>query len=140
MTAVRNGTMEQDVQASLFSTDTNPCPICPHGPAVHHDGVCGYPACSCGRPVARATDPDTSHQAAEDALPRAQRHRDLALTALRSAGDRGLTDFELADLTGVAQTSIGVRRHELVKLGLVAKTDDRRPAPSGSASIVWRAT
>lgn len=139
MTARSSGTMEQDVQPSLFSSSSDPCPVCPHGPAVHHDGVCGYPACSCGRPVARATDPDTSHQAAEDVLPKAQRHRDLALAALRLAGERGLTDFELADLTGVAQTSIGVRRHELVKLGLVVATDDRRSAPSGSAAIVWRA-
>lgn len=90
-------------------------------------------------PTARTTDPDTSHEAAEDARLRSGKHRALALAALREAGSRGLTDFELADRTGVAQTSIGVRRKELQRAGYVEATDMRRPAPSGSAAIVWRA-
>ena len=90
------------------------------------------------QPTARATDPETSHQAARRAASKAQTHRALALRVLRAHPD-GLTDWELADRTGVMQTSIGVRRHELVKAGLVVKTALRRPSPSGCASIVWRA-
>jgi len=89
-------------------------------------------------PTARNTDPSTSHEAAEDARAHSGRHRAMALEALRKAGPSGLTDFELADATGVAQTSIGVRRKELVNAGLVEATAERRPAPSGSAAIVWR--
>lgn len=67
-------------------------------------------------------------------------HRLLALAVLTAAGSSGLTDFELAERTGIAQTSIGVRRGELVKAKLVEKTAMRRPSPSGSAAIVWRIT
>lgn len=90
-------------------------------------------------PTARTSDPDTSHAAARDARVRAGTHRAKALEALRAAGARGLTDFELAALTGIAQTSIGVRRKELLRAGYVEATELRRPAPSGSAAIVWRA-
>lgn len=85
----------------------------------------------------RLFDPDTSHAAAEDNAPRAPRHRDLALKTLRD-WPGGLTDFELADLTGLAQTSVGKRRGELRDLGLVEDSGKRRPSPSGSNAIVWR--
>lgn len=90
-------------------------------------------------PRARSTDPLTSHLAARDASRNAETNRAKALRLLRDAGNLGLTDFELAELTGIAQTSIGVRRGELVKAGLVERTALRRPSPSGSAAIVWRA-
>lgn len=89
-------------------------------------------------PVARRSDPETSHQAAQIAKRNAFTNRDLALAVLGAAGPLGLTDFQLAELTGIPQTSIGCRRHELVKLGYVEKTDMRRPSPSGSPAIVWR--
>lgn len=88
-------------------------------------------------PTARRTDPDTSRAAAALAEPRAGTNRAKALAALRSAGQGGLTDFELADATGVAQTSIGVRRKELRDAGYVTDSGRRRPAPSGTPAIVW---
>jgi hypothetical protein len=89
-------------------------------------------------PGARATDPDTSWAAASDARRNASTHRARALAMLR-AHPAGLTDFELADLLGVGQTSIGKRRGELRDQGFVVDSGVRRPAPSGSAAIVWRA-
>lgn len=86
--------------------------------------------------MARRTDPDTSHAAALDVIPHASHDRRLALGVLRSHPD-GLTDFELADLTGIQQTSIGKRRGELRDAGLVRDSGRRRPAPSGSMAIVW---
>lgn len=64
---------------------------------------------------------------------------------LLAACPEGLTDFELAQLSGKAQTSIGCRRGELAKLGFVtAKLVDgaiaTRPAPSGAAATVWTLT
>lgn len=92
-------------------------------------------------PTARTTDPWTSHEAARRAKPKAETNRALALKALRAAGPAGLTDFQLAEVTGVQQTSIGKRRGELVKAGLVEKVPGvRRPSPSGSPAQVWRAT
>jgi len=90
-------------------------------------------------PTARGSDPETSHDAAADATPRAGTNRRLAYETLLAALPGGLTDFELAARTGVAQTSIGVRRKELVRAGLAEATSMTRPAPSGSAAIVWRA-
>lgn len=92
-------------------------------------------------PTARKTDPQTSHDAAARASVTADNNRGIALFALLDAGSKGLTDFELADKTGKAQTSIGVRRKELVTLGLVERAPVHpRPSPSGSPSIVWRIT
>lgn len=90
------------------------------------------------RPLARSTDPVTSHQAALFATGKAESHRVMALRVLK-AHPEGLTDFELAERTGVAQTSIGVRRKELVQMGLVVATLERRPSPSGAKAIVWKA-
>lgn len=89
-------------------------------------------------PVARRTDPDTSWAAAEDASLNADTHRARVLAALRAHPD-GLTDFELGDLLGLQQTSAGKRRGELRDIGLVVNAGCKRPAPSGSMSIVWKA-
>lgn len=89
-------------------------------------------------PVARRTDPDTSWAAAEDASVNAATHRARVLAALRAHPD-GLTDFELGDLLGLQQTSVGKRRGELRDKGLVFNAGFKRPAPSGSMSIVWKA-
>ena len=87
--------------------------------------------------VARTTDPETSHQASLFAQPKARTHRDLALHVLRTHPE-GLTDFELAAITGIPQTSIGVRRGELTKHGIVWDSGKRRNSPSGSPAIVWK--
>lgn len=98
------------------------------------------------RPLARLSDPDTSHGAAVIAIHQASGNRLLALRALVSAGDEGLTDFELAAVTGVGQTSIGKRRLELCQAGYAAGVFDtagrqlRRPSPTGTPSLVWAAT
>ena len=95
-------------------------------------------------PVARVTDPETSHLAAVDATMTATRGRFLALTTLYLHGP--LTDFELADHTGLQQNSIGKRRLDCQRVGLVKKHWDgdgkpvRRNAPSGSSAQVWTLT
>jgi DNA-binding transcriptional ArsR family regulator len=89
-------------------------------------------------PMARRSDPVTSWDAAADASRKADTHRARVLATLRAHRD-GLTDFELADLLGLQQTSAGKRRGELRDQGLVIDSGRRRPAPSGSLAIVWRA-
>ena len=91
-------------------------------------------------PVARTTDPDTSHLAARDAGRTAATLRQRCLEELRRAGPYGLTDFELAELVGRQQTSAGKRRGELVQRGLATNSGMKRHAPSGSLAIVWVAT
>ncbi len=86
-------------------------------------------------PLARATDPQTSHDAPN--RDRLSAHRLAALNAL-ALGDA--TDFELEARTGIKQTSVGKRRGELVRMGYVENTGLRRLTPSGSTSIVWGLT
>ena len=87
-------------------------------------------------PNVRNTDPDTSHMAA---APDRASDRIRVLEALKDAADNGLTDFELGVIVGRQQTSAGKRRGELRDLGFVYDSGLRRPAPSGSLAIVWRA-
>lgn len=96
-------------------------------------------------PAARYRDPETCHSAARDAARHSNHGRALVLKALGLA-KAGLTDFELAELTGWQQTSIGKRRGECVAMGWVegATLADgakvKRAAPSGSLALVWRIT
>ncbi len=87
--------------------------------------------------MVRITDPDTSRAAAELAAQTAPTLRARCLDAIDAAGPGGMTDFELAAVVGRQQTSAGVRRKELVQMGLVVATSMRRPTPSGATAIVW---
>ena len=87
---------------------------------------------------ARNSDPITSHQASAIAQVNAETNRALALQLLNDAHPDGLTDFELASLSGVQQTSIGKRRGELRDAGFVEDSGHTRPSPSGTQAIVWR--
>ena len=87
----------------------------------------------------RAGDLATSHQAATRAARTAPTNRERALLALYEHGP--LSDFGLESVTGVQQTSIGKRRLELERLGLVAPCIGvTHLSPSGSKSQVWHLT
>jgi hypothetical protein len=90
------------------------------------------------QPLYRGSDPATSRAAAQSGRESRSKDKTLALRVLRDNPD-GLTDFELAALTGKQQTSIGKRRKDLERDGLVEKTEKTRPSPSGAMAIVWRA-
>lgn len=92
-----------------------------------------------GTGAARAADPDTSWEAALRNLTGRLTDRKTALL-IHAAHPFGLTDFELAGLMGRQQTSAGKRRGELRDMGFIEATNQRHPAPSGSAAIVWRIT
>ena len=86
---------------------------------------------------ARRTDPETSHAAVTNIDRRGDQQRVLAVHAQHSTG---LTDFELANLCGRSQTSLGKRRGELRDAGLIEDSGRKRPAPSGALATVWRIT
>lgn len=92
-------------------------------------------------PIARASDPRTSHEAALAAMPTAAIMRDRVLATLR-AHPEGLCDFRLADLLEAKQTSAGKRRGELVETGHVIDTG-RACHETGhghtTASKIWSA-
>jgi hypothetical protein len=96
---------------------------------------------------ARKTDPITSFIAANGNVEGKAKDRIRALLAIDESIN-GLTDFELAEVTGSQQTSIGKRRGELtgivkgkqVDIAYVENSGMRRPSPTGSPSIVWQCT
>lgn len=95
------------------------------------------------RPMARRSDPDTSRDASVIALFDAPNLRERCLEAFRARGP--MTDHELAAAVGRQQTSVGVRRKELERVGLVELVygvdgkPARRLTPSGATAQVWRA-
>lgn len=89
-----------------------------------------------GGPTHRSADHPTSIDASK--IPR-QTDRAKVL-AIHRQHPHGLTDFELAEIMGRQQTSVGKRRGELARAGLIVGTTQRRPSPSGSPAIVWRIT
>lgn len=98
-----------------------------------------------GVPTARLTDPETSHLAARRVEVHADNDRGLVLLALVDNGP--MHDFDMAAVISAAagfereQTSLGVRRKELVTLGLVERAPVKpRPNKRGSLCILWQAT
>ena len=95
-------------------------------------------------PTARLTDPITSVLAARAQTPVKVRteHR-LVLELLQF---EPLSDFDLASRATqalarpVKQTSIGVRRKELVTIGLVRDSGRKGKSDTGSPCIVWEIT
>ena len=63
--------------------------------------------CEFQHPVARLSDPETSHQAAHDAEFHASKGR---IAALRALALRPMTDYELEKETGRQKNSIAKRR------------------------------
>jgi DNA-binding transcriptional regulator GbsR (MarR family) len=86
-------------------------------------------------PLARTTDPDTSHMAARRALLFGGSHRVLILACLRLHGN--MTAHEMEKHTGLSYVQIDRRMHELVKAKLVIDSGVRRATPTGGKAIVW---
>lgn len=88
-------------------------------------------------PVARRTDPLTSHLAAKKAAPKAETLRAIVLELLRTPS--GMTHDELiAALPDWSPSGVRTRCRELVDAGLVVCIGERQSA-AGNRSKVWRA-
>ena len=95
-------------------------------------------------PVARSTDPVTSHDAAAGLAGISDRQA-LVLEVLRTCGP--LTDQELARIyagrvnshgyIGQSDSGLRTRRRELVDAGFVYDTGTKRPTVGGDQAIVW---
>ena len=82
--------------------------------------------------MVRSSDGETPRAAAISVLPRLSTDRQRVKECHEA--HNGLTDFELAALTGIQPTSCGKRRLELK----CVDTGERRKSPSGSSAVVWR--
>ncbi len=81
--------------------------------------------------------PETSVIAARRALGRSGNCRRQILYALRFSP---MTDEEMQLFLRMSANTQRPRRIELLRAGLLAYTDERRPTLSGSPSIVWEIT
>lgn len=88
-------------------------------------------------PLARRTDPATSHQAAEAAAELQQRHRALILACLREHGPAGKDGIgRRIGITGVA---VARRLTELERMRLAEPTGRTVPSDTGRQEREWRA-
>ena len=90
-----------------------------------------------GQPLARTSDPQTAHDAANVAKSSTAANRLRVLIAHRDAGERGLTGDELAAATGEPYAVIGPRRPSLAEDGLIVATNVRRPSNRGVMQQVF---
>lgn len=125
--------------------DTGPDPYDPSGDALRTPSFGSAP-------VARSTDPETSHEAAASAEPSAASIRARVLDVLTDAAADGLTDEEIGEAfanLGWPGTPSGIRtrRKELTRTtgrGLSAEppavedSGERRKTKAGRSTIVWR--
>jgi predicted ArsR family transcriptional regulator len=82
---------------------------------------------------------DTSQSAAEAIAPSVHRLRDLVLEQFRRHG--AMTADEVAAKTGIHFLTARPRVSELLKLGMLVPTNERRRSTGGGRpAIVWRAT
>lgn len=98
------------------------------------------------RPVARNTDPDTSHAAAASVRNVTETHRRVLelLERFGSASDGDLLIYwrQMDSLEGwgpISTSGLRTRRAELVALGLVEDSGERSTTETGRACIVWQA-
>lgn len=86
--------------------------------------------------LVRTEQPETAHEAAENASRRGPSQRRRVWNALKELGDA--TDYELSVATGILRSSAAKRRQELVDLGYVVETPFRRLTDTGTKAVVWR--
>lgn len=90
---------------------------------------------------ARRSDPDTSRAAAEAISPRIRKLQFDVLSYAESCGAGGFIDPAMNDHFGVNSSTYRTRRSELVDLGLIADTGQRRTIGDGGRKFaVWAVT
>lgn len=83
-------------------------------------------------------EPTTSRDAAKAIAGRTEHLRDRALTAIRNAGQAGLTADEVADKIGETPFAVRPRITELSASKKIERTTTRRKNASGVSAAVWR--
>lgn len=87
--------------------------------------------------LARNSDPDTSHIAAETVKPHIRELQAIVLGCLK-AHPEGLTDEEVQRKTGMYPATQRGRRSELRNMGIVEWAGTKRDTSRGVPSRVWR--
>lgn len=88
-------------------------------------------------PAARATDPQSSHEAADIITSSGKRAEQQALTFAAVRAFPGCTSFELSMKTGRCRFQLARRLPECVTAGLVEKGEVRRCGVTGRRALTW---
>lgn len=90
--------------------------------------------------AARATDPHSSHAAAEEIESSgiAGRHRSLVYAEVRIRP--GLTSDELAAKLGMDRHAVARRLPELERMGHIRRGEERKSSVGGRAGVTWFST
>jgi hypothetical protein len=91
-------------------------------------------------PVARTSDPDTSHEAEDALASRGHQVWQVVHAAYLYRDMAGVTQDEAADRTGLTTHEAGRRLSDAVAMGYLEDTGLRRPGQSGRAQMVRRIT
>lgn len=97
---------------------------------------------NCPETLARASDPDTSHEAAQSVSPRIRQLQKLVLDYAASQPD-GFTDIDLNRHFDTHASTYRTRRSELVARGYIRDTKERRAYGqdgTGRRHIIWAIT
>lgn len=89
---------------------------------------------------ARATDLQTSHDAARSLEPVLPELEWLVLRTIREAKTRGKTLDEIATETGLEKVTVSPRLRPLWRKNMVIEADFKRPGRSGRQQTVWLAS
>ncbi len=89
-------------------------------------------------PRARTTDPQTSHEAAASMADAAGRQRAMVLLVLRDHGPQTADAVDaILEGEGWKRTTAGRRLPELMEIGQVERTDEKRLTRSKRRAHVW---
>lgn len=88
-------------------------------------------------PLARTSDPETSHQAAERSSAFRATHEARILATLEKFGPGGGTVHEIGAYAGLDYVAVARRMRRLEEIGAAERTGKTRHTPSGGRACVW---
>jgi hypothetical protein len=86
------------------------------------------------------SDRETSHEAAESMGKSSGTLRTKVFLMILSSGDRGMTDDEIEEESGLIGSTCRPRRRELVLAGKVVANGEKRPTRTGRLAKVYVAS
>lgn len=88
-------------------------------------------------PIARATDPESSHRAAAEITASRRRQQQIAMVINMVRKLPGMTSMELAGMTGEDTYVIARRLPEAVTAGAIVKGIQRPCSVTGKLALTW---
>jgi hypothetical protein len=88
-------------------------------------------------PIARSTDPESSHRAANEITASGRRQQQIAMVINMVRKFPGMTSMELAGMTGEDRYVIARRLPEALTAGAVVKGIQRPCSVTGKLALTW---